>query len=87
MENDDGTKIVELGPLFLAGQPFYGSPEGNAFGQAWERFNAMHKQVPGRVEPKLYEVAYPFDFELYDDDRFHDDANSEIDVYIPIKEK
>ena len=35
-----------------------------------------------------YEVAYPFDFELYDDDRFHGDGpNEEIDVYIPIKEK
>jgi predicted transcriptional regulator YdeE len=35
-----------------------------------------------------YEVAYSFDFELYDDDRFQGGGpNGEIDVYIPIKEK
>ena len=154
-------KIVKLGPLCLAGQPYYGNPEGGAFGKAWERFDTKHNPVPGRVDPKIYyglqvygsefmtehkwtympavqvhelsdlpgllfgkilpactyavftarnglasigetfmqgynswipnsiyEVAYPFDFELYDDDRFHGDGpNEEIDVYIPIKEK
>jgi AraC family transcriptional regulator len=34
-----------------------------------------------------YEVAHPFDFELYDE-RFHGDvADSQIDVHIPIKAK
>jgi AraC family transcriptional regulator len=154
-------KIVSLGPLCLAGRPYYGSPEGGAFGKAWMRFDTMHNPVPGRVEPRLYygleiygpefmpehnwtympavqvsdlsqlsgtlfgktlpactyavftakhglasipeafmyvyqtwlpssgyEVAYPFDFELYDDERFHGDGpNEEIDVYIPIKKK
>lgn len=154
-------KIVTLGPLCLAGQPYYGNPEGGAFGKAWMRFDTRHNQVPGRVDSRIYyglevygpefmsdhnwtympavqvsdlsdlpgqlfgkilpaskyvvftarhglasiheafmyaygswipnsgyEVAYPFDFELYDDDRFHGDGpNEEIDVYIPIKEK
>jgi AraC family transcriptional regulator len=154
-------KIVTLGPLYLAGQPYYGNPEGGAFGKAWERFDTKNHPVPGRVNPKIYyglevygpefmpehhwtympavevkdltelsgplfgkllpackyavftashgldsisaafmegynswipnsiyEVAYPYDFELYDDDRFHGDGpNEEIDVYIPIKEK
>jgi predicted transcriptional regulator YdeE len=35
-----------------------------------------------------YEVAYPFDFELYDDDRYHGDGpHEEIDIYIPIRKK
>ncbi len=154
-------KIVTLGPLCLAGQPYYGSPEGGAFGKAWERLDKPIHTLPGRVAPKIYyglevygpemmsehrwtympsvqvsdlsnlpdllfgktlpacqyavltashglasipeafmyiyntwlpasgyEVAYPFDFELYDDDRFHGDGpNEEIDVYIPIKAK
>jgi AraC family transcriptional regulator len=154
-------KIVTLGALCLAGQPYYGNPEGGAFGKAWSRFDTLHHKVPGRVDPKVYyglevygpefmsehnwtympavevndltdlsgllfgkilpactyvvftashglasiheafmyaygtwipnsgyEVAYPFDFELYDDDRFHGDGpDEEIDVYIPIKEK
>lgn len=154
-------KIVTLGPLYLVGLPYYGNPEGGAFGQAWERFNPVHSQVAGRVDPKAYyglevygpefmtqkkwlympavavndlsetpgmlfgkvlpgcsyavvtaqhglasipeafmflynqwipgskyEVAYPFDFELYEDGRFHGDGpNEEIDVYVPIREK
>jgi predicted transcriptional regulator YdeE len=154
-------KIVTLGPLYLAGQPYYGNPEGGAFGQAWMRFMTKDNNVPGRVDPKIYyglevygpefmsehkwtympavevkdlsnltgllfgkilpaskyavfpaehglasisdtfmygystwipkagyEVAFPYDFELYDDDRFHGDGpNEQIDVYIPIKEK
>ncbi len=33
-------------------------------------------------------VAYTFEFELYDDNRFNGDGpNEEIDVYIPIREK
>jgi AraC family transcriptional regulator len=154
-------KIVNLGSLILAGQPYYGNPEGGAFGKAWERFNAQRKSMTGRVNPKMYyglevygpefmaehrwtympsvevkdladlsglffgkvlpaskyavytatkglasipdafmyvyntwlpasgyEVAYPYDFELYDDDRFHEDGPDEqIDVYIPVKEK
>jgi AraC family transcriptional regulator len=154
-------KIVTLGPLCLAGQPYYGNPEGGAFGKAWERFDTLHQKVPGRVDPKIYyglevygpefmaehqwtympavevsdlselpgllfgkilpagkyavltanhglasiheafmfaydtwmpssgyEVAYPYDFELYDDARFHGDGpDAEIDIYIPIKEK
>jgi predicted transcriptional regulator YdeE len=154
-------KIVTLGPLYLVGRPYYGSPEGGAFGQAWERFNAEHKQITEQVNAGVYyglevygpefmtakkwsympavavsdlanqpvtlfgkmlpactyavftaqhglasipeafmygyntwipasryRVAYPFDFELYDDARFHGDGpNEEIDVYIPIQEK
>jgi AraC family transcriptional regulator len=154
-------KIVTLGPLCLAGQPYFGNPEGGAFGKAWERFNTDAVPVPGRVAPGVYyglevygpefmsehvwtympavevgdlsnlpgllfgktlpacryvvvtaehglasipeafmyayntwipnsnyEVAYPFDFELYDDARFHGDGPDEqIDVYIPIREK
>jgi AraC family transcriptional regulator len=154
-------KIVTLGSLCLVGLPYYGSPEGGAFGQTWERFNAAHSQVTGRVNPKIYyglevygpqfmtekkwlympavavrdlsempnllfgkvlpactyvvltaqhglasipeafmfgynqwipnskyEVAHPYDFEVYDDDRFHGDGpDEEIDVYIPIREK
>ncbi len=34
-----------------------------------------------------YEVAYPFDFELYDE-RFHGDVDESVmDIYIPAKEK
>ncbi len=34
-----------------------------------------------------YEVAFPFDFEYYDE-RFHGDApESEVDIYIPVKPK
>jgi AraC family transcriptional regulator len=154
-------KIITLGPLYLAGQPYYGNPEGGAFAKAWERFNTRNNPVPGRVDPRVYyglevygadfmtehnwfympavevsdlsqltgllfgkilpackyavftashglasipeafmygyskwipnsayQVAHPFDFELYDDARFHgDDPNAEIDVYIPIKDK
>ena len=154
-------KIVTLGPLYLAGQPYYGSPEGGAFGKAWERFDTKHHPVSGRVDPKTYyglevygpefmseykwyympsvevkdltdlsgllfgkvlpactyavftashglasipeafmfgyntwipasdyQVAHPYDFELYEDDRFHGDSpDAEIDVYIPIKKK
>jgi AraC family transcriptional regulator len=154
-------KIITLGPLCLAGQPYYGNPEGGAFGRAWERFDTKHRQVPGRVDPKVYyglevygpefmsehnwtympavkvsnlldlsgllfgkvlpactyavftarhglasipdafmfgyntwipnssyEVAFPFDFELYDEDHFHGDGPDEvIEVYIPIKER
>jgi AraC family transcriptional regulator len=154
-------KFVELGPLCLLGLPYYGNPEGGAFGQTWERFNAVHEQVTGKVDPKVfyglevlgpeteterkwmympavevrdlsempmglfgktlpacmyavftaahglasipetftfvmeqwlpnsgYEQALPFDFELYDDDRFHGDGpNEEIDIYIPVRKK
>lgn len=154
-------KIVTLDKMYLVGLPYYGNPEGGAFGQVWERFNASHKQINGRANSKLYyglevygpefmsahkwlympsvevrdlseipgplfakilpactyvvftaahglasipeafmyaydtwlpaskyEVAYPFDFELYDDERFHGDGpNEEIDVYIPIRKK
>jgi AraC family transcriptional regulator len=154
-------KIVTLGPLHLAGQPYYGNAEGGAFGQAWQRFDTKNFPVPNRVDPKIYyglevygpefmtankwtympcvevgdltdlpgllfgkiipantyavftanqglasihdvfmyaygtwlpnsryEVAAPYDFELYDDERFHGDGpNEEIDIYIPIKEK
>ena len=154
-------KIVSLGALRLVGLPFYGSPEGGAFGQVWERFMPEQPKVQGRADPKVYyglevygpefmtahrwqytaavevrdlaemplllaakvlppstyavftashglasipdafmyaynqwipasqyEVAYPFDFELYHDDRFHGDGPDEqIDLYIPIREK
>lgn len=154
-------KILTLGPIYLAGRPYYGNPEGGAFAKAWDRFNAMSDPIPGRVDPKVYyglevygpefmtdhtwtympavqvkdladlsgalfakilpactyavftarhglasipeafmfgysnwlpnsgyEVAYPFDFELYEDDRFHGDGpDEEIDIYIPIKKK
>lgn len=154
-------KIVTSGPLYLVGLPYYGSPEGGAFGRSWERFNSINDQIPGRVNPKIYyglevygpefmtggqwlympavevrdlaetpnllfgkvlpactyvvftaqhglasipdafmagydrwipsskyEVAYPFDFELYDEERFHGDGpDEEIDVCIPIREK
>ena len=154
-------KIVTLGTLCLVGLPYYGSPDGGAFGQCWERFFPIEGKVSGRVNPKIYyglevygpefmtekkwlympavevgdlaemplplfgkvlpactyavftaqhglacipdafmfgyqnwipnskyEVAYPFDFELYDDYRFHGNGpNEEIDVYIPIREK
>lgn len=154
-------KIVTLGPLALAGLPYYGGPEDGAFGKAWGRFMTANQRIPGRVSPKIsyglevygpefmeahawtympavavsglnelplalfgkllpactyavftashgiasihpafmqaygewipaskYEVAYPFDFELYDDDRFHGDGpDEEIDLYIPVKLK
>ena len=36
-----------------------------------------------------YEIAYPYDFEFYDEERFKggQSEDSEIDLYIPIKEK
>jgi AraC family transcriptional regulator len=34
----------------------------------------------------IYEIAHPYDFELFDDDRFLHGA-AEIDICIPIKEK
>jgi AraC family transcriptional regulator len=154
-------KIVTLGPMCLAGLPYYGKPEGGAFGKAWERFSTQHQILAGRVKPNIYiglevygpefmsggswfympavevgslsdlpgtlfgkilpactyavftakhglasipetfmdaynqwipgssyQVAFPFDFELYDDARFHGDGpDDEIDVYIPVKEK
>jgi AraC family transcriptional regulator len=154
-------KIVTLRPLYLAGQPYYGNPEGGAFSKAWERFDTQHHPVPGRVDPKIYyglqvygpefmsehhwlympsvqvndltdlpgmlfgktlpactyavftaqhglpsipdafmeayqkwipnsdyEIAYPFDFELYDDDRFQGGGpEGEIDIYIPVRKK
>ena len=47
-------KIVTLGPLVLAGRPYFGNPEGGAFGQAWDRFNAQPISEPSRVNPKIY---------------------------------
>ena len=39
------------------------------------------------ISASKYEVAFPFDFELYDE-RFHGDVDdSIIDLYIPIKTK
>jgi len=46
-------KIVTLGTIYLAGQPYYGSPEGGAFGKAWERFQVVGETVHGRVDPKV----------------------------------
>lgn len=35
-----------------------------------------------------YEIAYPYDFELYQEGRFKgDEQDSEIDIYIPVKLK
>jgi predicted transcriptional regulator YdeE len=154
-------KIVSLGPLCLAGRPYYGNPENRAFRKAWKRFDTNNIIVPGRVDSKIiyalavygpefltehnwfympavqvvdlsslpgvlfgkilpactyavftanqgpssvpetsiygynkwlpksdYDVAFSFDFELYDEDRYHGDGpHDEIDVYIPIKLK
>jgi AraC family transcriptional regulator len=47
-------KIVTLGPIHLAGQPYFGSPEGGEFGKAWARFDTKNHPVPNRTDPKLY---------------------------------
>jgi len=45
---------------------------------------AYHEWLPASA----YEMAYPFDFELYDQRFHHDDpSTSEVDIYIPIKPK
>ena len=152
-------KIIDLEALNLVGVAYYGTPEGGAFGKAWDRFIKFDELISHRANKNSYgveiygpdffqggqwtyfpsvavsslqeipvgmlgtilpaskyavftvtgrlarigemfqyayhdwlpaskyEVAYPFDFELYDG-RFHGDVDdSIIDIYIPIKLK
>jgi AraC family transcriptional regulator len=47
-------KIVTLGPIYLVGIPYFGSPDGGEFVKAWDRFRAERGKVANRADPKVY---------------------------------